>query len=147
MIYGNKIRKLFKAKFLIEVKIVYTTCKVRNYFSLKCRTPLPLLANVVYKFQCLCDANLSYLGKTKRHLVTRVREHGTAAGPSAIKNHLSSCTTCHKNYSVDACFTVIETAKNDFHCSIKEAIQIKSAKPLLNTQLASHGMSFFLNIF
>ena len=73
VILGRKIKDLLIRNYGIEVKVVYTT--VKNYFSLKCRTPLPLLANVVYKFNCSRDADLSYIGKTKRHLVTRAREH------------------------------------------------------------------------
>ena len=57
--------------------MLFTSFKVKNYFSLKCRTPLPLLANVVYKFKCLRNANNIYIGKTIRHLATRVKEHGT----------------------------------------------------------------------
>ena len=33
--------------FIPYNRIVFTSFKVKNYFSLKCRTPLPLLANVV----------------------------------------------------------------------------------------------------
>ena len=33
-----------------------------------------LLANVVYKFKCLRDANNIYIGKTIQHLATRVKE-------------------------------------------------------------------------
>ena len=50
------------------------------------RTPLPLLANVVYKLKCLRDANNIYIGKTIQHLATRVKEHGSS--PSAVSNHL-----------------------------------------------------------
>ena len=32
-------------------------------------------ANVVYKFNCLCDINISYIETTKRHLATRIKEH------------------------------------------------------------------------
>ena len=46
-----------------------------------CHTPLPLLANVVYKFQCLRDVDKVYIGKTRRHLATRVKEHGHSTHP------------------------------------------------------------------
>ena len=45
---------------------------------------MPLMANVVYQFTCLRDANSTYIGKTIRHLATRVKEHATS--PSAIKD-------------------------------------------------------------
>ena len=59
---------------------------MKNYFSLKCGTPLPLLANVVYKLDYLRDANNIYTGKIIRHPATRIKEHGTS--PSAVQNHV-----------------------------------------------------------
>ena len=40
-----------------------------RFFSLLC-----LRAQVVYLFQCQRDADLFYIGKTKRHLFTRMKE-------------------------------------------------------------------------
>ena len=74
IIFSRKLKELFKKYYCIDIRIVFTSFKVKNYFSLKCRTPLPLLANVVYKFKCLRDANNIYIGKTIRHLATRVKE-------------------------------------------------------------------------
>ena len=54
---------------------LFSSFKVSNYFSLKSQTPRILTSNVVYKFTCLCDTNLTYIGKTKRHLVVRKSEH------------------------------------------------------------------------
>ena len=58
------------------------TFKVQNYFSLKDEIPLDLQANFVYLIEGSCDKNQSYIGKTKRNLATRVREH--FSGYSAI---------------------------------------------------------------
>ena len=89
-------------------------------------------------------ANSTYIGKTIQHLITRVREHTTS--PSAIKEHLSSCTTCKDNYSCNS-FKVIDSANSDFEVSIKEALYIKHKNPNLNKQLSTQGMSFMLKIF
>ena len=48
IIFSQKVKELFKKYYCIDTRIVFTSFKVKNYFSLKCRTPLPLLANVVY---------------------------------------------------------------------------------------------------
>ena len=61
---------------------IFKTFIVQNYFSLKDETPLALQANVVYLFEGSCDKNQTYIGKTKRHLATRAREH--FSGYSAI---------------------------------------------------------------
>ena len=133
-----------RKNYSIDVKIVFTTFKVKNYFSLKCRTPLSLLANVVYNFKCLRDANVAYIGKTKRHLATRVKEHGHSS--SAIHDHLEICETCKSKYSVN-CFKVLERGNNDLEITIKEALHIKYNRPSLNKKLFTQGTSFLLKIF
>ena len=90
VIFGRKVRESFRKLYGIDIKVIYTSFKVKNYFSLKCHTPLPLLAKVVYKFQCLHDVDKVYIGKTRRHLATRVKEHGHSTSSSAIRDHLSS---------------------------------------------------------
>ena len=97
IIFSRKLKELLQKYYCIDIRIVFTFFKVKNYLSLKCRTRLPLLANVVYKFKCLRDSNNIYIGKTIRHLATRVREHGTSS--SAVFNHLSSCKTCKSSFS------------------------------------------------
>ena len=66
---------LFKTKFCVDVIPVFTSFKVSSYFSLKSRVPAQVKPNVVYRFKCLRDADVEYIGKTERHLVTRVSEH------------------------------------------------------------------------
>ena len=146
MIFGRKIKELIKKYYGINVRVVYTSFKVKNYFSLKCKSPLSLLANVVYKFQCLHDVDTTYIGKTKRHLATRVKEHGHHTSTSAIRDHMSDCTACQSHYSCNS-FQVIDTGNNDLEITIKEALHIKMHKPKLNRQLFCQGSSFVLNIF
>ena len=133
----------FKRYYAIDVRVVFTSFKVQNYFSLKCRTPftpLPLLANVIYKFKCLCDTNKIYIDKTMCHLVTRVKVHGNSQ--SAIHEHLLSCQNCKLNFS-HSCFDVVNSGKNNFETTAKEDLHIKLKKPMLNKQL----FSFVLNLF
>ena len=145
IIYGRKIREAFKSFFGIDIKIVFQSYKVKNYFSLKCQTPLPLMANVVYRFQCLRDVDKFYIGKTKRHLATRVKEHSNSNSQSAVYAHVSSCEECQSDYS--RCFQRIDSGRNDIEVTIKEALHIKFSKPKLNRQLYNSGSSFVLNIF
>ena len=53
VIFSKKVKELFKKYYGTDIRVVFTSFKVKKYFSLKCCTPLPLLANVVYKFECL----------------------------------------------------------------------------------------------
>ncbi len=142
--FGRKLRGLFKKYYGIDIRIVFTTFKIRNYFSLKSRTPLSLVSNVIYKFQCLCDTDKVYIGKTKRHLATRVGEHGRSS--SAIFDHLNACTLCKEKFSCNS-FKIVDKGRDDFDTTIKEALLIKSNRPSLNKQLYSQGSSFILNIF
>ena len=144
IIFSRKLKELLKKYYCIDIRIVFTSFKVKNYFSLKCHTPLPLLANVVYKFKCLRDANNIYIAKTIRHLATRIKEHGTST--SAVFNHLSSCETCKSNFSCNS-FLIIDSGKNDLEITVKEALHIKFKKPTINRQLFTQGSSFVLNVF
>ena len=99
---------------------------------------------MVYKFECLRDANTFYIGKTIRHLATRVKEHGSSN--SAIYSHLLTCETCKLNFSCNN-FSVIDSGKNDFEVTIKEAFHITFSKSIMNKQLFTQGSSFVLNVF
>ena len=72
----NKIHSLIKSFCLPETnaRLIFTTCKVGQYFSQKDAIPLELRSWVVYKFVC-ASCNASYIGQTTRHLSTRVNEH------------------------------------------------------------------------
>ena len=48
--------------------------------------------NVVYKFSCSRDANISYIGMTTRHLGIRIEEHlHHKTTKSAIRDHIETC--------------------------------------------------------
>ena len=121
---------------------IFKTFKVQNYFSLKDEIPLALQPNVAYLFQSSCDKNQTYIGKTKRHLATRVREH--FSGNSAIFEHISSSNACNHS-TIEKCH-IWSHGNNDFNNKVKETLNIKKQKPLLNKHLHQHGASFLLNV-
>ena len=75
-------------KVLVQKK----TTKVQEYFSLKSKTPLILNSNVVYKFTCSRDVNVTYIGTSARHLSIRAGEHlnVSRSRKSAIKEHIKN---------------------------------------------------------
>ena len=75
--YKKKVINLFKQHFDIDIFCYYTSCKVSSFFTLKSTTPHALRARIVYKFTCLKDSDTYYIGKSKRHLITRAMEHIT----------------------------------------------------------------------
>ena len=48
--------------------------RINNMFNFKDKIPKSLLSGVVYKFTC-SNCNVTYIGKTIRHLKVRVSEH------------------------------------------------------------------------
>ena len=110
----RRLMKLFKEKDL-NLVILFKTFKVSNYFRLKDLTPVSLMSNIVYKFNCPVDQDMSYIGMTTRHLITRVKEHKSRKC-SAIFEHFKNCT-CKENFSDDNfldSFEIIAKGIKDF---------------------------------
>ena len=108
-------------------------------FRFKDTVPLPLMSSLVYKYVCnRCQS--VYIGKTSRHLSTRISEHMgvsyrtsvplTSPPFSAIRNHTDHN---HTNYTISPDeFTIIDRAPTDFQLLKKESILIKQIQPNLN---------------
>ena len=145
--FKHKICDMIFQEFKISPCVCFTSTKVGHYFNPKARTPLPLQANVVYKFQCLCDEGMFYIGKTRRHLFVRAQEHllKEKNSTSAISKHLKCCRAS-KDVSFEQ-FSVLKKCKNDFECKISESILIRKLKPKINEILYKSGAIYMLKIF
>ena len=102
------------------------------------------------KFSCLRDADRSYIGQTKRHLVTRVGEHvelQKTDPKSEIKTHIYNCAACHNNFLGLDNFEILKRCRNNYDTKICEALRIRQFKPKLNKQLVTKGTSYFLKVF
>ena len=100
---------------------------------------------------CPCDAGLTYIGKSTRHVVTRAKEHLNLGSSvkSKIKDHIIECNLCKKK-DMDGLihrFSVIKKCSSDYDCKIHEALLIKKHQPKLNKQLYENGLSFLLQLF
>ena len=139
--------KLMLQKFKIDIKCVYTTCKIGQFFSLKSASPSSLAANVVYRFKCSLDANISYIGKTDRHLMTRMKEHlnPNSQEKSAVTKHISQCAHCQDNVGFDN-FEILRHCRDNRSTFLHETFLIRKHKPSLNTQLHNRGGTL-LHIF
>ena len=148
-IFARQLSKLVKNKFQVDLNVYFTTFKTGQYFKLKCRTPVFLLSNVVYKYSCSCDTNKSYIGMTSRHLIERVQEHFnfSSKSKSPIKDHIENCSKCQNHpFSINN-FTVMKHCNSEYDTKIHEALTIKKYNPSLNTQLFANGSSFLLNVY
>ena len=132
--FAKKLSVLVKRKFKVDISLYYTTFKTGSYFRLKCSSPLSLMYNVVYKFNCSCDANLSYTAMTTRHLSVRVREHLHSKVRSAVGEHIDNCNV-RKEKPVGANdFTIMRACSTEYNTKIQETLLIKKCNPKLNSQ-------------
>ena len=147
-IFVKHILKLIWKFSTMHLTSIYKTCKVGNYFNLKSNTLALLLSNVVYCFSCLCNASLTYIGKSTCHVVTRAKEHLNLGSlvKSKIKEHILECNLCNKKDtdSLMHSFVVIKKCSSDYQCKIHEALEIKKDQTKLNKQLYENGSSFLL---
>ena len=139
--FSSRFRKLCK-RYNLNVRVVFKPFKVQSYFSLKSRVPDLLRSCVIYKYSCLVDPNIAYIGKTKRHLIKRIQEHGSVQD-SSILSHRASCN-CPFSPSN---FSILRSCNSEFDLSYCEALYIKKYNPSLNRTISNHGSSVFLKLF
>ena len=123
----------------LKMFLAFKPFKVANYFSLKSPVPDMLKSCLVYKYVCPVDPGQVYIGKTKRHLVTRIREHGSTN--TAIRSHCNSCEC----FSPDN-FSIIRNCVNDYESTLAEALFIRMNSPSLNSALANNGSCTLLKL-
>ena len=146
--FAKSLKRLCRKKFDVKILPIHQTVKASKYFQLKSATPKALCSNIVYHFSCACDAHLSYIGMSSRHLSTRAKEHLNLADSrkSAIKDHLYSCDICSNNLDMDS-FTILKKCNSEYETKIHEALLIKKRGPKFNKQVYASGASFLLDIF
>ena len=117
----------------VELIPMYKTFKVGNYLNLKLRAPTSLVSNVVYCFSCPREADLTYIGKSARHLVTRAKKHwslNSTNSESAVKEHILDCNKCVKSDDILKLFSGLRKNTLDYDTKNHEALLlIKKYKP------------------
>ena len=126
-----KLTKEF-CKENVNIKLIFSSFKIKNYFSYKDPIPNDLKPFLVYKFTC-ASCSSSYIGKTCHHFKTRIEEHIKKDIKSHIFKHLHSTTTSFDSCN-SLCFKIIDKANSKFDLRIKEALQITWRKPNSNAQ-------------
>ena len=131
------------------IRVIFKpTCRLSNIFHFKDRIPLNLRSHVVYQFECQC-CNALYLGKTCRHLHTRISEH---CGISALTGNPLSCVSKSSisDHSREAGhpiepsdFKIVTSANSNHNILIKESLLIAQTKPWLNNNVRSFLLTLF----
>ena len=119
----NKLSRLCKefCKENVNIKLVFTSFKIKNYYSNKNPIPDEMKSFLVYKFTCASCS--SGFGETCSHFKTRIEEHIRKDNKSNIFKHLHSTATyfdSHNSFS----FKIIDKANSIFYLKIKEALHI-----------------------
>ena len=107
--------------------------KLKHIFSFKDPTPVSLKSLTVYQFTC-ARCNSRCIGETSRHLWKRIKEHTLTDKNSHVFKHLNSSPNCKSQYTSN-CFKLLYSAKTSYFPILKEAFDIKSLKPEVNTQV------------
>ena len=82
----------------LNFNLVFTSFKIKNYFSYKHPIPDDLESLLVYKFTC-ASCSSGYIGETCCHLKTRIKEHIIKDKKPHIFKHLHSATACFDSYN------------------------------------------------
>ena len=154
LIFKQKISELVKKSYDVDVRCVFNSLKVKNYFSLKCRSSPFLATNLVYKFTCQYDTDITYIGETNHRIGVRAGEHIDLSKPgkvSPVGKNVSSCEVCFTKLSQGALkfkdFEILKLCRSKFDAEIIEALLVKKFRPKINTQLFKSGAWFTLKVF
>ena len=125
-----------------NVKIVFTSFKISNYFSVKDATPYFLKSFLVYKFIC-ARCKSCYIGETCRHFITRIDEHIKKNKKSHVFQHLHNKEKCFSSFDLN-CFSILDSAATKHQTKLKEGMYIDWENPYVNKQ--KNHMSTTLSI-
>ena len=107
-------------------------------FRFKDGIVLRFSSHLVYGVYCTVCTDF-YVGKTKRHLETRFKEHKDLRKPTAVTKHLISKD--HQIVFDDV--KIFTRGKRDTELLIKESLVIKNMKPPLNETVVSYPLELF----
>ena len=128
-----KIKSLVTSNFpQVDFNVAFKTpTTIGSYFPFKERVKeVEAQSLVVYKLQCnSCEA--SYIGKTKRILGHRIKEHKTS-NSSACFQHMKNNVGHKIDYDG---IEIIDRADNKMKIQVKELLHILNQKSTLNKQL------------
>ena len=113
----SKLRKEF-CKETFNIKLVFNSFKVKNYFSNKDLISNDLKSFLAYKFTC-ASCSSSHIDETCRYFKTRVEEHIKKDNKSNIFKHLHSTAVCFDSYN-SLCFKIIDKANSKFDLKIEK---------------------------
>ena len=101
-----------------------------NYFRFKDRVPRSLKSCLVYKFTC-GNCNVTYIGKTFRHFLARVSEHGGKSARTGDPVIETSITAVREHQGTCRCevgmkdFEILCSENNHYLLELKKVCSFK----------------------
>ena len=135
MMIANSLQRINKILKNCRLVAYFKTFKTQNYFKNKDKLSPNVSSSLVYKFECVqCSA--CYIGETRRHLQTRIKEH--------IRGHPQSEIAKHEHIPSPKNFHILQRTP---HTKIAETLHIQKHKTnnrnLLNNFAASQPLCLF----
>ena len=127
----------------VDIKLVFTSFKIKNCFSYKGPISDDLKSFLVYKIIC-ASCSSCYIGKTCRPFKTRIEEHIKKDNRSHIFKHLHSTATCFDSYNFLS-FKIIDKANFELDLKIKEAFYCVSLSSIIFIIFDIHCWLFLLS--
>ena len=135
----RKFVQLFRKYYpQINLRVILTnTNTIGNLFKFKDRLPTMLCSGIVYKYSC-GDCDATYVGKSQRHLKTRISEHrgfSVRTGQQLNKPSFSSIRdhAWHTGHRIiEENFKIITRSNHSGDLHILEALAIHEHRPSLN---------------
>ena len=121
------IKRFCKEK--VNIKFVFTTCKIKSYFSTKHPLPKCFKSNVVYSF-VYPRCHSCHVGCTHLHYNTRYEQHLGSDQNLSIFKHLANNKECKESCNKYS-FKILDNARTRYELALK-GMQIKLHKPSLN---------------
>ena len=122
----KKLSRLFLAYQIYNIKIAFSSIKLRLIFRIKDCTTSALRSIVVYRYSCSADPINFYIGKSWRQLyMWLIKNRQRTSQPSAINNHLSLCESCCNGWLRDK-FEIVHRASNKYQLEILQVLLLSS---------------------
>ena len=101
-----------------NIKLLFDSFKIKNYFSYKDPIPDDVKYFLVYKFTC-ASCSSSYIGETSCPFKSRIEEHIKNGNKFHVLQHAHPTAT-YFDSDKSLCFKIIDKASSKFDLKIKK---------------------------
>jgi hypothetical protein len=123
--------------------IVMTLRKLKTILpSLKPPVEKFMRSGVVYQIEC-ARCNAAYVGQTRRHLITRLKEHEKHLS-KPVAQHMRECNS---TWNMETTKILASTSRGEEYLLTLEALFIEERKPTINTKEEYRSRTLTIKLF